>query len=58
MSPNPPPPPPSKLEDPGEATDHLLQPAEERGERLETSKAIARGGREEGDVPGAEPSKE
>lgn len=31
------------------------QPAEERGERLDTGKTIARGGKEDGDVPGAEP---
>ena len=31
-------------------------PAEERGERIDTGKAIARGGKEEGRVPGAEPS--
>lgn len=31
-------------------------PAEERGERLDTGKAIARGGKESGPVPGAEPS--
>ena len=30
-------------------------PAEERGERLDTGKAIARGGKQEGHVPGAEP---
>jgi hypothetical protein len=45
-------------EDPDGATDRQLQPAEERGERLETGKSIARGGRAEGDVPGAEPSNE
>lgn len=28
-------------------------PAEERGERIETGRRIARGGKEEGDVPGA-----
>jgi hypothetical protein len=30
-------------------------PAEERGERIETGKTIARGGKDEGRVPGAEP---
>lgn len=30
-------------------------PAEERGERIDTGKSIARGGREKGEVPGAEP---
>lgn len=30
-------------------------PAEERGERLDTGKSIARGGKEGGHVPGAEP---
>ncbi|MCI0701716.1 MAG: hypothetical protein L0241_11590 [Planctomycetia bacterium] len=33
-------------------------PAQERGERLDTGKAIARGGKEEGHVPGAEPPPE
>jgi len=28
-------------------------PAQERGERIETGKAIARGGRQTGDIPGA-----
>lgn len=31
-------------------------PAEERGERIDTGKTIARGGKEGGHVPGAEPS--
>lgn len=31
-------------------------PDQERGERLDTGKAIARGGKEEGSVPGAEPA--
>jgi hypothetical protein len=30
-------------------------PAEERGERLDTGKTIARGGKQAGHVPGAEP---
>jgi hypothetical protein len=30
-------------------------PAEERGERLDTGKTIARGGKQAGPVPGAEP---
>ena len=29
-------------------------PAQERGERIDTGKSIARGGKEEGRVPGAE----
>jgi hypothetical protein len=33
-------------------------PAQEWGERLETGKLIARGGKEEGHVPGAEPAGE
>ncbi|QVL30556.1 hypothetical protein KIH39_17065 [Telmatocola sphagniphila] len=33
-----------------------LNPAEERGERLDTGKTIARGGKHDGPVPGAEPS--
>jgi hypothetical protein len=32
-------------------------PAEERGERIATGKAIARGGKTSGDVPGATPQK-
>lgn len=35
-----------------------LKRAEERGERLDTGKAIARGGKESGRVPGAEPADE
>jgi hypothetical protein len=31
-------------------------PAEERGERIDTGKTIARGGKTEGTVPGAEPA--
>jgi hypothetical protein len=31
-------------------------PAEERGERLDTAKTIARGGKEDGAVPGGEPA--
>lgn len=31
-------------------------PAEERGERLDTGKIIAHGGKTDGPVPGAEPS--
>lgn len=30
-------------------------PAEEHGERIDTGKAIARGGKDEGRVPGAQP---
>jgi hypothetical protein len=33
-----------------------VQPAEERGERTENALAIARGGKSEGEVPGATPS--
>jgi hypothetical protein len=33
-------------------------PAEERGERLDTGKTIARGGKTEEHVPGAEPAKD
>jgi len=33
------------------------QPAEERGERHATGKAIHRGGKSKGDVPGATPRK-
>ena len=35
-----------------------ITPAEERGERLDTGKAIARGGKTEGHVPGAEPARD
>ena len=31
-------------------------PAQERGERIDTGKSIARGGKEDGRVPGAEPT--
>jgi hypothetical protein len=49
--PNPPAPP---VHPPGtDAPD--TQPAEERGERIDTGKAIARGGQTDGDVPGGEP---
>ena len=30
-------------------------PAEERGERIDTAKTIARGGKTDGDVPGGQP---
>jgi hypothetical protein len=33
-------------------------PAQERGERIDTGKSIARGGKDEGPVPGAEPGTE
>jgi len=33
-------------------------PDQERGERLDTGKAIARGGKDDGHVPGAEPDGE
>ena len=45
--PNPPAPNPTPTEQ--DAT----TPAEERGERIETGRTIARGGRQEGTVPGA-----
>jgi len=32
-------------------------PAQERGERYDQAKAVARGGKETGHVPGAEPGK-
>lgn len=41
----------------GKAQTPETTPAEERGERLETGKAIARGGKTTGHVPGAMPSK-
>lgn len=34
----------------------IASPAEERGERMETAKTIARGGKSTGSVPGATPS--
>lgn len=33
-----------------------MTPAQERGERIDTGKTIARGGKTTGDVPGATPS--
>ena len=33
-------------------------PAQERGERIDTGKSIARGGKDEGHVPGADPGTE
>jgi hypothetical protein len=45
--PNPPAP------NPGPAEQDATTPAEERGERLETGRTIARGGKQKGDVPGA-----
>jgi hypothetical protein len=49
--PNPPAPPPHP---PGTKKPETT-PAEERGERIDTGKAIARGGKTEGEVPGGEP---
>ena len=40
-------------ERPRETTEEATQPGEERGERVETGRGIARGGHAEGDVPGA-----
>lgn len=51
QEPNPPAEPPHP---PGTKTPETT-PAEERGERIDTGKAIARGGQTEGDVPGGEP---
>lgn len=48
-------PPAHQPPEPG-TTDVPTTPAEERGERLDTGKAIARGGKDDGDVPGAEPA--
>jgi hypothetical protein len=41
---------------PGGVHEPETTPAQERGERLDTGKTIARGGTEEGHVPGAEPA--
>ena len=41
------------LEDRPEEERDKTQPAEERGERLETGKRIHRGGKARGEVPGA-----
>lgn len=38
----------------GRTDEHETTPAEERGERIDTGKAITRGGKEGGRVPGAE----
>jgi len=53
---------PTADEGPGRGNEPGVQkpettPAQERGERLDTGKAIARGGKSEGAVPGAEPAK-
>ena len=37
-----------------DADERKPTPAEERGERIETGKTIARGGKQDGPVPGAE----
>ena len=39
-----------------EADKQETTPAQERGERLDTGKTIARGGKDDGPVPGAEPA--
>jgi hypothetical protein len=39
--------------EPEETRDYPTTPAEERGERIETGRQIARGGKKEGEVPGA-----
>lgn len=49
MSPKPQPQP---TDDSGQAND-ATSPAEERGERIETGRQIARGGKQEGEIPGA-----
>ena len=47
---------PTRDNDRDDADEPEPTPAAERGERLETGKAIARGGHEDGEpVPGAEP---
>lgn len=51
QTPNPPTPPPHP---PGTKQPDTT-PAEERGERIDTGKAIARGGKAEGEVPGGQP---
>ncbi len=43
---------PTGTDKPGEATE-ATTPAEERGERMETGRQIARGGKQDGPVPGA-----
>jgi len=47
--------PPAHDAQPGGKADHPVEqdPAVERGERLDTGKTIARGGKEKGSVPGA-----
>jgi len=47
----------AKPEDTADAEDAARDPAAERGERIDTGKQIARGGKEDGAVPGAEPAK-
>lgn len=49
-NPNPPDPPAPK---PEPTEQDATTPAEERGERVETGRQIARGGKTHGDVPGA-----
>lgn len=55
--PKPPPPNPSEEspEQPGTKPPETT-PAEERGERIDTGRTIARGGKSEGEVPGGEPA--
>lgn len=50
-----PPNPPAKPDHPPGTREPETTPAEERGERMDTAKTIARGGKQEGDVPGGEP---
>ncbi len=48
---------PAKAPSPSETEKTERDPAVERGERLQSGKDIARGGKERGPVPGASPSK-
>jgi len=50
-----PPNPPTKPAHPPGTREPETTPSEERGERIDTGKTIARGGKEEGNVPGGEP---
>ena len=47
--------PPAKPPHPPGTREPETTPSEERGERIDTGKTIARGGKEEGNVPGGEP---
>ena len=51
QSPNP----PAKPPHPPGTREPETTPAEERGERIDTGKTIARGGKDEGSGPGGEP---